>query len=141
MKGWNGICSEAGAGAPYEGIIVAAARTPIGRAGRGSLAAERPDDLLGLAIAKSLEQVPSLGPDTSCATCSGTSPMTASAQNARPGVLGERCPSDDKLATLRAAFDEFQRTDSGLDDANRTVLGQPPAARVASRRSQKCRRL
>jgi acetyl-CoA C-acetyltransferase len=33
-----------------EAVIVATARTPIGRAGKGSLAAERPDDLLAHAI-------------------------------------------------------------------------------------------
>ncbi len=43
-----------------EAVIVAAARTPIGRAGKGSLADVRPDDLLAFAIREALAQVPDL---------------------------------------------------------------------------------
>jgi acetyl-CoA C-acetyltransferase len=43
-----------------EAVIVAAARTPIGRAAKGSLADVRPDDLLAFAIEKALEHVPEL---------------------------------------------------------------------------------
>jgi acetyl-CoA C-acetyltransferase len=46
-----------------EAVIVAAARTPIGRAAKGSLADVRPDDLLAFAIQKALEQVPALDPN------------------------------------------------------------------------------
>jgi acetyl-CoA C-acetyltransferase len=41
-----------------EAVIVATARTPIGRAKKGSLADVRPDDLLAFAIKASLEKVP-----------------------------------------------------------------------------------
>ncbi len=41
-------------------VIVAAARTPIGRAGKGSLVDARPDDLLAFAIRSALDQVPAL---------------------------------------------------------------------------------
>lgn len=41
-----------------EAVIVAAARTPIGRAKKGSLADVRPDDLMAFAIQKVLEKVP-----------------------------------------------------------------------------------
>jgi acetyl-CoA C-acetyltransferase len=43
-----------------EAVIVAAARTPIGRAGKGSLVDVRPDDLAAFAVRTVLEQVPEL---------------------------------------------------------------------------------
>ncbi|QFG67766.1 acetyl-CoA C-acetyltransferase [Ornithinimicrobium pratense] len=47
-----------------EAVIVAAARTPIGRAFKGSLAGVRPDDLAAGVIRAALEQVPELDPTT-----------------------------------------------------------------------------
>jgi acetyl-CoA C-acetyltransferase len=43
-----------------EAVIVAAARTPIGRAKKGSLVDARPDDLVAFAIDAALKQVPAL---------------------------------------------------------------------------------
>src|ERR671918_1762110 len=43
-----------------EAVIVAAARTPIGRAKKGSLQDVRPDDLVAFAIRRALEKVPQL---------------------------------------------------------------------------------
>ena len=43
-----------------EAVIVAAARTPIGRARKGSLVDARPDDLVAFAVRSALEQVPEL---------------------------------------------------------------------------------
>ena len=43
-----------------EAVIVAAARTPIGRARKGSLVDARPDDLVAFAIRSALDQVPDL---------------------------------------------------------------------------------
>src|SRR5689334_8477976 len=45
-----------------EAVIVAAARTPVGRARKGSLADARPDDLVAHAVRKALELVPELDP-------------------------------------------------------------------------------
>jgi acetyl-CoA C-acetyltransferase len=45
-----------------EAVIVAAARTPIGRARKGSLMDVRPDDLVAFAIRSALDQVPELDP-------------------------------------------------------------------------------
>ncbi|MFY9586882.1 MAG: acetyl-CoA C-acyltransferase [Actinomycetota bacterium] len=45
-----------------EAVIVAAARTPIGRAAKGSLINARPDDLCAFAVTKALEKVPQLDP-------------------------------------------------------------------------------
>jgi len=45
-----------------EAVIVAAVRTPIGRARKGSLADVRPDDLLAFAIRTAVAQVPGLDP-------------------------------------------------------------------------------
>jgi acetyl-CoA C-acetyltransferase len=44
-----------------DAVIVATARTPIGRARKGSLVEARPDDLAALAIDAALAQVPALG--------------------------------------------------------------------------------
>ena len=45
-----------------EAVIVAAARSPIGRAGKGSLAGIRPDDLTAAVVRAALDQVPDLDP-------------------------------------------------------------------------------
>jgi acetyl-CoA C-acetyltransferase len=45
-----------------EAVIVSAVRTPIGRAGKGSLIDERPDDLLAFAIREAVAKVPELEP-------------------------------------------------------------------------------
>ena len=45
-----------------EAVIVAAARTPIGKVGRGTLADVRSDDLGGFAVDRALDQVPALDP-------------------------------------------------------------------------------
>jgi acetyl-CoA C-acetyltransferase len=45
-----------------EAVIVSTARTPIGRAAKGSLISARPDDLCAFAITKALEKVPQLNP-------------------------------------------------------------------------------
>src|SRR5215831_18662980 len=46
-----------------DAVIVAATRTPIGRAHKGSLVDARPDDLVGFAIDAALKQVPALPRD------------------------------------------------------------------------------
>src|SRR5581483_7605133 len=43
-----------------EAVIVAAGRSPIGRAGKGSLIGVRPDDLAAEVVTKVLAQVPQL---------------------------------------------------------------------------------
>ncbi|MDQ3663144.1 MAG: acetyl-CoA C-acetyltransferase [Actinomycetota bacterium] len=45
-----------------EAVIVAAARTPIGRAGKGSLVDVRPDDLAATVVRTVLDEVPELDP-------------------------------------------------------------------------------
>jgi acetyl-CoA C-acetyltransferase len=47
-----------------EAVIVATARTPIGRANKGSLTECRPDDLAGFIIKTVLDKVPALDPQT-----------------------------------------------------------------------------
>ena len=46
-----------------DAVIVAAARTPIGRAAKGSLVEARPDDLCAFAVRAALEKVPALPPE------------------------------------------------------------------------------
>ncbi len=45
-----------------EAVIAAVARTPIGRARKGSLADVRPDDLMAFAIQETLKKAPEVGP-------------------------------------------------------------------------------
>ncbi|MEU7825919.1 acetyl-CoA C-acetyltransferase [Catellatospora sp. NPDC049133] len=45
-----------------EAVVVAAARSPIGRANKGSLATKRPDDLAADIVRAALDQVPALDP-------------------------------------------------------------------------------
>src|SRR5216117_2473074 len=45
-----------------EAVIVSAARSPIGRAGKGSLVDIRPDDLTAQIVRAALDKVPSLDP-------------------------------------------------------------------------------
>lgn len=47
-----------------EAVIVSTARTPIGRAGKGSLKDFRPDDLTALAVRAALDKIPALDPTT-----------------------------------------------------------------------------
>lgn len=47
-----------------EAVVVAAARTPIGRARKGSLVSVRPDDLAAGVIAHALAEIPALDPAT-----------------------------------------------------------------------------
>ncbi|WP_370038858.1 acetyl-CoA C-acetyltransferase [Nocardioides sp.] len=47
-----------------EAVIVSAARTPIGRANKGSLKDFRPDDLAAFAIQSALDKIPTLDPTT-----------------------------------------------------------------------------
>src|SRR4051812_3061811 len=47
-----------------EAVIVSAARTPIGRANKGSLKDFRPDDLAALVVKTAVEKVPELDPHT-----------------------------------------------------------------------------
>jgi len=47
-----------------EAVIVATARSPIGRAGKGSLTSMRPDDLATQVIRAALDKVPALDPGT-----------------------------------------------------------------------------
>ncbi|HEV2635976.1 MAG TPA: acetyl-CoA C-acetyltransferase [Actinocrinis sp.] len=47
-----------------EAVIVATARSPIGRAGKGSLTTIRPDDLAATIVRTALDQVPELDPAT-----------------------------------------------------------------------------
>ena len=47
-----------------EAVIVSAARTPIGRANKGSLKDFRPDDLAAFIVKTALDKIPALDPNT-----------------------------------------------------------------------------
>ena len=100
-----------------EALIVAAARTPIGRARKGSLVDVRPDDLVAFAIRSALHQVPELDPGeiidvmVGCAFPQGKQGMNlgrraallAGLPNRVPGTTVNRfCASS--LQTIRMAF-------------------------------------
>jgi len=100
-----------------EAVIVATARTPIGRARKGSLVDVRPDDLLAFAIRSALDKVPELaGPDVcdviaGCAVQEGKqggniarrAALLAGLPDSVPGTTVNRfCASS--LQTIRMAF-------------------------------------
>ena len=45
-----------------EAVIVSSVRTPVGKAGKGTLRATRPDDLAAIAIQEAIRRVPGLDP-------------------------------------------------------------------------------
>jgi acetyl-CoA C-acetyltransferase len=100
-----------------EALIVAAARTPIGRARKGSLADVRPDDLVAFAIRSALRQVPELEPGeivdvmVGCAFPQGKQGMNLGRRAALLAGLPKRVPGTtvnrfcaSSLQTIRMAF-------------------------------------
>jgi acetyl-CoA C-acetyltransferase len=100
-----------------EAVIVSAARTPIGRAAKGSLVNARPDDLGAFAVRKAVEKVPELDPAeivdviVGCGFPEGEAGMNvgrriallAGLPNTVPGTTVNRfCASS--LQTIRMAF-------------------------------------
>ncbi|MBC9227494.1 acetyl-CoA C-acyltransferase [Aeromicrobium sp. 636] len=99
-----------------EAVIVAAARTPIGRARKGSLATMRADDLGAIAVAEAVRRVPGLAPESiedvilGCAVPEGqqgfgiarTVGLLAGLPNTVPGLTVSRaCASS--LQAIRSA--------------------------------------
>ena len=84
-----------------EAVIVAAARTPIGKAPRGSLRHTRPDDLAAIAIQAVLARCPAVDPSEiedvifGCATPEGESGMNV----ARVAALRAGLPQRDRKST------------------------------------------
>ncbi len=100
-----------------EALIVAAARTPIGRARKGSLVDVRPDDLVAFAIRSALQQVPELDPGeivdvmVGCGFPQGKQGMNLGRRAALLAGLPKRIPGTtvnrfcaSSLQTIRMAF-------------------------------------
>jgi acetyl-CoA C-acetyltransferase len=100
-----------------EAVIVATARTAIGRAFKGSLVEARPDDMGGFIISKLMEKVPEVDPssveDVMCgaANGSGEQSMNLGRQVALLGGLPDTVPGTtvnrfcaSSLQTIRMAF-------------------------------------
>ena len=100
-----------------EAVIVSAARTPIGRAAKGSLVDARPDDLLAFAIRAAVDKVPELPEDEIVDVMVGCGfPQERQGMNlARRGALLARLPETvpgttvnrfcaSSLQTIRMAF-------------------------------------
>jgi acetyl-CoA C-acetyltransferase len=100
-----------------EAVIVATARTPIGRAFKGSLVEARPDDMGGFIVSKLMEKVPEVDPssveDVMCgaANGSGEQSMNLARQVALLGGLPDTVPGTtvnrfcaSSLQTIRMAF-------------------------------------
>ena len=92
-----------------EAVIVAAARSPIGRAAKGSMTTIRGDDLAAQMVRAALDQVPELDPTEvvdlmmGCGQPGGEQPregMAGGCQNAaapvhqRPAIVARRQQSD-----------------------------------------------
>jgi acetyl-CoA C-acetyltransferase len=100
-----------------EAVIVATARTPIGRAFKGSLVDARPDDMGGFIVSKLMEKVPEVDPgsveDLMCgaANGSGEQSMNLARQVALLGGLPDTVPGTtvnrfcaSSLQSIRMAF-------------------------------------
>jgi acetyl-CoA C-acetyltransferase len=100
-----------------EALIVGAARTPIGRARKGSLVDVRPDDLVAFAIRSALQQVPALDPGeivdviVGCGFPQGKQGMNLGRRVALLAGLPKRVPGTtvnrfcaSSLQTIRMAF-------------------------------------
>jgi len=100
-----------------EAVIVATARTPIGRAFKGSLVEARPDDMGGFIVSKLMEKVPEVDPssveDLMCgaANGSGEQSMNLARQVGLLGGLPDTVPGTtvnrfcaSSLQTIRMAF-------------------------------------
>jgi acetyl-CoA C-acetyltransferase len=100
-----------------EAVIVATARTPIGRAFKGSLVDARPDDMGGFIVSKLMEKVPEVDPgsveDLMCGAANGAGEqsMNLARQVALLGGLPDTVPGTtvnrfcaSSLQTIRMAF-------------------------------------
>jgi acetyl-CoA C-acetyltransferase len=100
-----------------EAVIVATARTPIGRAFKGSLVDARPDDMGGFIIQKLMEKVPEVDPgsveDVMCGAANGAGEqsMNLARQVGLLGGLPDTVPGTtvnrfcaSSLQTIRMAF-------------------------------------
>ena len=68
-----------------EAVIVATARSPIGRAFKGSMTSIRPDDLLAQMVSAALAKVPALDPPLSKILSSAAGCPAASRGSTSPG--------------------------------------------------------
>jgi len=98
-----------------EAVIVATARTPIGRAFKGSLVDARPDDMGGFIVQKLMEKVPEVDPgsveDLMCGAANGAGEQSMNLArqvgllgglpDTVPGTVSGRPP---RSATCRARF-------------------------------------
>src|SRR5215211_7831354 len=100
-----------------EAVIVATARTPIGRAFKGSLVEARPDDMGGFIVQKLMEKVPDVDPGSvedlmvGAANGSGEQSMNLARQVGLLGGLPDSVPGTtvnrfcaSSLQTIRMAF-------------------------------------
>jgi acetyl-CoA C-acetyltransferase len=100
-----------------EAVIVATARTPIGRAFKGSLVDARPDDMGGFIVSKLMEKVPEVDPssveDLMCGAANGAGEqsMNLARQVALLGGLPDTVPGTtvnrfcaSSLQSIRMAF-------------------------------------
>ena len=88
-----------------EAVIVSAARSPIGRANKGSLKDFRPDDLTALIIQAALDKIPALDPHTiddlylGCGLPGGESRQQHGAASSTCSTAWTTCPAPRSPAT------------------------------------------
>ena len=87
-----------------EAVIVSAARSPIGRANKGSLKDLRPDDLAAPIVQAALDKVPALDPhtsttSTSAAACPAASPASTWPGSSTSSTASTTCPARRSPAT------------------------------------------
>ena len=131
-----------------EAVIVSAARSPIGRAIKGSLKDVRPDDLTATIVRAALDKVPELDPTrhrrpaSSAAACPAARAATTWAASSRCCSATTTCPAPRSPATAprrcrppgwRSTRSRPARATCSSPPASRPSPGSPRATPTASR--------
>ena len=103
-----------------EAVIVAATRSPIGRARKGSLVDVRPDDLAAMTIKAALDQVPALDPATLDDLHLGCAEPHDEHEDGKEQD-GDAEDEDDYIGSERRDYDERDAYEQ-LDDAHDPVF-------------------
>ena len=129
-----------------EAVIVSTARSPIGRAVKGSLATMRPDDLAAQMVRAALEKLPSLDPRDvddlimGCGQPAGEAgyniARAVAVELGYGGNIGKRLKRADKLGAAAAIIlgeDELARGEAALRDLDSGEQTAVPLAELEER--------
>ena len=99
-----------------DAVVVATARSPIGRAGKGTLVDLRPDDLTATVIRAALDKLPQLDPPDDSNAC-------PSAENIRDRADACMVRNDDPVVTSHSLID-LSSTDASRRPSGAKAIDQ-----------------